>query len=499
MRDHPAPRGERTGTGHRAPAAPRSGPCRHRHHGELVVRRDRHQPGLVPHLGRRRRGRLLLADVADARCRHRCDRHDHLPRRDPEQSGPRRSPRAGSVSRRDPLIRSRTAGWVLFGLLAVALLLRAPITGVPPVLRQLSETLQLSPAQAGLVSTLPLLCFGVFAFLTPLLAARFGLESTLWAAGALIVIGIVVRWWITVPTFFGGTLIIGLGIAIGNVVVPALARPWFAHRLPLVMGLYSVMLQLGGAAGPFTTSTLVGAGVDWSVAIGVWLWPGLIALLLWTFVSLRVRRDPAAGEHRAAVPTGLLPLLRRPLVWLITFVMGTQSLVFYTMLTWLPSIFQRAGLSEHAAGLLLSAYSLLGLPGALLAGWFVGHRHAVRNLIAICTVYLCALLLLAAGTLPTVLLGAVVGGISQGVLLPIALTFIAHQPRPADVPGASAIAQGGGYLYAAAGPVLLGWLYSATGGFTAGLFVLVGLMVLFAVAGVFVSRAQQPGTPITRR
>lgn len=403
------------------------------------------------------------------------------------------------MSGRRPLVTSRTAGWVLLGLLAMALLLRAPITGVPPVLRQLGETLQLSPAQAGLVSTLPLLCFGVFAFLTPVLAARFGLERTLWVAGALIAVGIIVRWTITVPTFFGGTLIIGMGIAIGNVVVPALARPWFAHRLPLVMGLYSVMLQLSGAAGPFTTSNLVSAGMDWSAAIGVWLWPGLVVLAVWTAVSLRVRRDPAAGEHRAAVPTGLVSLLRRPTVWLITFVMGTQSLVFYSMLTWLPSIFERAGLSEHAAGLLLSAYSLLGLPGALLAGWFVGHRNAVRNLIAICTIYLAALLLVMLGTLPTVLLGAVIGGLSQGVLLPIALTFIAHQPHPADVPGASAIAQGGGYLYAAAGPVLLGWLLSATGGFTAGLLVLTVLMVLFAVAGVLVSRAQRPDAPITRR
>lgn len=403
------------------------------------------------------------------------------------------------MSGRGPLIQTRTAGWVLLGLLAISLLLRGPITGVPPVLGQLSETLRLSPAQAGLVSTLPLLCFGAFAFLTALLATRFGPELTLWVAGALIVLGILVRWTITVPSFFGGTLIIGLGIAIGNVVVPALARPWFPHRLPLVMGLYSVMLQFSGATGPLVTATLVGAGVDWSVAIGVWLWPGLVVLALWTLVMLRVRRERAGEQRPTAVPTSLGVLIRRPVIWLTTFVMGTQSLAFYTLLTWLPSLFEGAGVSTQTAGLLLSAFSVLGLPGSLVAGWFVGHRRSSRNLVAVCGVYLIGLVLLAIGTLPTVLVGALVAGLSQGVLLPIALTFIAHQRHPADVPGASAIAQGGGYLYAAAGPVLLGWLYSRTGGFTAGLLVLAGLMVLYAIAGLYVSRAQRPGIPIERR
>ncbi|WP_176451704.1 MFS transporter [Enemella dayhoffiae] len=391
---------------------------------------------------------------------------------------------------RTRLIASRTSGWVLIGLLVVALLLRAPITGVPPVLHQVSDTLHLTPTQAGLVSTLPLLCFGVFAFLTPVLAAKFGLEPTLWAAALLILLGGLLRWWVNIPAFFGGTLLIGLGIALGNVIVPALARVWFAHRLPLVMGLYSVMLQVSGSGGPFTTANLIGAGVSWPTAIGVWVWPVLAGLLLWTLVSLRVRREAGSHGHVPATPTGLGNVLRRPSVWLITFVMGSQSLTFYTLLTWLPSIFQRSGIGEQTAGLLLSAYSILGLPGSLVVGWFVGHRRGVRNLIAICVVYLAGILFLLGGTIAPVVIGALLCGLCQGVLLPVALTFIAHQPNPADVPATSAIAQGGGYLYAAAGPVLLGWLYAVTGSFGSGLVLLAVLMVLLCAAAVIVTRRQ---------
>lgn len=381
--------------------------------------------------------------------------------------------------------------WVLAGIIAVALILRGPITAVPPALLAISETLALNATAAGLVTTLPLICFGVFAFFSPFLSAKFGVEPTLWVAIVLLLIGIGVRLVVGVTPFFLGTLLIGLGVAIGNVIVPALARSWFAHRLVLVMGLYSVMLQVSGSAGPFVTSIGLSAGVDWPVAIGVWLIPGLLALGLWTVVSLLIRRQAKVRPHKASVPSGMGQIVRRPIVWLITFVMGVQSLLFYTLITWLPTQFRLVGLDTAQAGLLLTAYTLLGIPGSFAAGWFTTHHTAPRNLSVMYTIYTGGLVLLVVGQPGTVIAGAIICGLGQGICLSMALTFIAHQPNPADVPPLSAVAQGAGYLIAATGPVLFGFLYAQTGGLRLSELVLIGLTVVLAAGSVIVARWQR--------
>lgn len=383
------------------------------------------------------------------------------------------------------------ARWVLAGMIAVALLLRAPITGVPPALLPISQTLELNATAAGLVTTLPLICFGVFAFLSPVLSAKFGVEPTLWVAIVLLLAGIGVRLVVGVTPFFIGTLLIGLGVAIGNVIVPALVRTWFAHRLVLVMGLYSVMLQVSGSAGPFVTSMGLAAGADWPIAIGVWIIPGLFVLALWTLVSVLIRRQAGGHAHKGKAPSGMGQVARRPIVWLITFVMGVQSLLFYTLVTWLPTQFRLVGLDTAQAGLLLTAYTLLGIPGSFAAGWFTTHHTAPRNLIVMFVIYGSGLVLLTVGQPATVIAGAIICGLGQGICLSMALTFIAHQPNPADVPPLSAVAQGAGYLIAATGPVLFGFLYAQTGGLRAGELVLIGLTIFLAAGSVIVARWQR--------
>lgn len=385
------------------------------------------------------------------------------------------------------------ARWVLAGMILSALLLRAPITGVPPVLNRVAETLALTPTQAGLVSTLPLLCFGVFAFVSPFLSARLGVEPTLWVALVLLNIGIAVRLLVGAGPFFTGTLLIGLGVAVGNVIVPALARTWFATRLAFVMGLYSVTLQMSGASGPLVTSIATGSGADWPTAIGVWLAPGLVGLGVWTLVSLFVRRLKHGHPHKGHAPTGLAHVARTPLAWIITFVMGTQSLLFYTLLTWLPTQFRNvAGMSPTEAGLALTVFTLLGTPGSFAAKWFTTHPKAPRNLVVMFSIYIVGLVMFWLHTPVTTIIGAVICGLAQGLCLAMALTFIAHQRNPADVPATSALAQGVGYLLAAAGPVLFGYLYDRTGDLRIGEAILIGLSVLLTIGSVVVARNVRP-------
>ncbi|WP_432557370.1 MFS transporter [Granulicoccus sp. GXG6511] len=384
------------------------------------------------------------------------------------------------------------ARWVLVGMLLAAFMLRAPITAVPPVLKAIAEDLALNPTAAGFVSTLPLLCFGVFAFVTPFLSAKLGVEPTLWVAVLLLIVGIGVRLVVDVGPFFMGTLLIGLGVAIGNVIVPALARTWFATRLAFVMGLYSVTLQMSGALGPLVTSIGVGTGLSWSTSIGFWLIPAIIALLVWSIVSLIVRRQTHNQPHKGAQPTGLRHVARTRLAWIITFVMGVQSLLFYSLLTWLPTQFREIGATDTQAGLMLTAFTLLGFPGSFMAKFVTVHPRAPRNLIVMFSIYWVGLILLWIGLPVTVLTGAVIAGLGQGICLAMALTFIAHQSNPADVPATSALAQGVGYLIAATGPVLVGFLYDRTGSLQLGEFILVILTVPLTIGAVYVARSIRP-------
>lgn len=384
------------------------------------------------------------------------------------------------------------ARWVLAGMLLAAFMLRSPITAVPPVLKALADDLALNATAAGFVSTLPLLCFGVFAFVTPFLSAKLGVEPTLWVAIMLVIIGIGVRMIVDVGPFFLGTLLLGLGVAIGNVIVPALARTWFAARLAFVMGLYSVTLQTSGALGPLVTSIGGGMGFTWSASIGFWIFPAIIALGVWSIVSLMVRRQTHNQPHKGAQPTGLRHVAGTKLAWIITFVMGVQSMLFYSLLTWLPTQFRAIGATDTQAGLLLTAFTLLGFPGSFMARLVTVNPKAPRNLIIMFSIYVTGMVLLWIGTPTLVLVGATVAGLCQGICLAMALTFIAHQANPADVPATSALAQGVGYLIAATGPVLVGYLYQTTGSLKPGEGLLIALSIPLTIGAVYVARSIRP-------
>ncbi|MBK7722005.1 MAG: MFS transporter [Austwickia sp.] len=387
-------------------------------------------------------------------------------------------------------MRARSGVVLLAGVLTVTLVLRAPITSVPPALPVLATALGLGPVGAGLVTSLPLICFGVFAFLTPRLAARYGAERTLWLAVAVLLLGQLVRPFGGVVPFFAGTLLLGIGIAVGNVIVPAIARARFAHRLAPVMGGYAATINLSGAAGAFATAPLLGLGWTWPWAIGVWILPTALALGWWT-VGLRVmRRYDAAGPGRVRTPpASLATLAARPLTWAIALVMGLQSLVFYSLVAWIPLIMIGHGMNTQAGGLAAGLFSVLGMPGSYLGAWLTRARRPAVAFGLLGVVFVAGLAMLLHPGLA--IAGAGLCGLCQGFTLAAALTFIAHQRHPQDVPAVSTLAQGAGYLLAAAGPVLLGALVGATGSFTSGNAVLVGMVALVTVTSVGVCRAER--------
>lgn len=382
-------------------------------------------------------------------------------------------------------------GWLaLVGIVGVALMLRAPVSNVPPALATIAADLSLSPAVAGLATTLPLVCFGAFAFLAPPVSARVGPVTTMALATIVLCLGLAVRSVPTAATFFLGVTLVGIAIAVGNVIAPAVVRADFPHKVAVMMAVYSLGLQVSAGAGAATTGPLLfGQGWAWPAAIGVWLAPAVAVAAVWLAVALRSRR---ADTGSLPPPSTLRRVARYPLTWGIAAFFGLQSLTFYSLLTWIPTQLTDHGISAATAGTLLAVFSMLGVPGSFLGPAIIDGRRGALWLVLVFASFLTGVLLLTVSPAAAVV-GTLVSGLSQGVALAVALSLIAHQADPADVPAASAIAQGVGYTLAAIGPVLIGALYATTGGWVIPDLVLATGIVCAATAAVFSLRARRRG------
>ena len=376
------------------------------------------------------------------------------------------------------MARSRTASVLLVAaIVAVALNQRPAVVAVAPVLGDLRADTGLSSTLAGLLTTLPVLCFGAFAPAAPRLARRIGLETAVALSLLLLAAGIALRLLTPTALLFAGSLLAGAAIAFANVLLPAYVKREFP-RPGVVMGLYSASLNIGAAAGAALTVPLAAAlGVDWRTALGLWLVLALAALALWL---------PVAGTGRAHRTSDPLPddsgswsLLRQPLARQVTAYLGLQSVQFYTVAAWLPTLLADSGVPAREGGLMLGLANVVGAAGALLAPAQAGRMRTQRPLIiAVAASYGVGLggLLVSPGT--GTLLWVAAFGLAQGGGFALALTLIVlRSPTPLVAARLGGVAQCLGYLLAALGPLVVGALHDLTDGWTWPVVLLLAVLV----------------------
>ncbi|MCO7220699.1 MFS transporter [Klenkia sp. PcliD-1-E] len=261
---------------------------------------------------------------------------------------------------------------VVVAVVVVALNQRPAVVGVAPVLGQLRADTGLSSALAGLLTALPVLCFGVFAPVAPQLARRVGLGTAVAASLVLLAAGTALRLLPPVVALYAGTVVAGGAIAVANVLVPAYVKREFAEP-GLVMGVYSAALNVGAAlAAGLTVPIGAALGWDWRGALAVWGLLAVLALAVWL---------PVAGTGRVArvgAPGPSWGLLRHGLAWRVTLFLGMQSTQFYGLSAWLPTLLVDAGLPAAEAGLLLAVATVTGAVGAFLGPTLAG-RLQVRG------------------------------------------------------------------------------------------------------------------------
>jgi MFS transporter, CP family, cyanate transporter len=390
-----------------------------------------------------------------------------------------------TISRAYPRHLVLTAAAIVF----TALNLRTAVASVPPLLDELRAEVPLSATAAGALTTLPVICMALGAPVAPRLARRIGTEAGIFALAVTMAAGMLVRLIPGIGALFAGTAIAGLGIALGNVLVPSLIKRDFPDRqVGLMTGGYTMAISASGAlAAALTIPAEEAIGRGWRPALAIWAIPALVAAAVWVPRMLR-RRSPAN-------PAPLPSLWRDRLAWQVTAFMGIQSLLFYSCLSWLPALLRSEGIDRGAAGALLSVMLLTAIPTCLLVPVWAGRAHDQRAAIALTVVvYAAGLtgLLVAPGAAPAA--WATLLGFAQGSLLALAfLMFGLRAPDQEHAAQLSAMAQTVGYAVAAAGPLLLGVLRDATGGWTAPVAVLLAVLVPLLAAGMAAGRARQVG------
>ncbi|PRA28755.1 CynX/NimT family MFS transporter [Pseudomonas poae] len=370
---------------------------------------------------------------------------------------------------------------LLLGLILVALNLRPALSSMSPLLSEVSNSLGLSAAKAGLLTTLPVLCLGLFAPTAPILARRFGAERVVLGILLTLAAGIILRSSFGEVGLFAGSLIAGASIGIIGVLLPGIVKRDFAKQAGTMTGVYTMALCLGAALAAGATVPLSRYFADsWAVGLGFWIVPALVAAVLWL---------PQVGHKQGAhhVAYRVKGLLRDPLAWQVTLYMGLQSSLAYIVFGWMPSILIGRGLSATEAGLVLSGSIIVQLLSSLAAPWLATRGKDQR--LAIMVVMLLTLGGLF-GCLYAPLEGlwgwAILLGLGQGGTFSLALTLIVLRSRDSHVAAnLSSMAQGIGYTLASMGPFAVGLVHDWTGGWSAigWIFAVIGLGAMLAGLG----------------
>ncbi|WP_054284747.1 CynX/NimT family MFS transporter [Gulbenkiania mobilis] len=373
---------------------------------------------------------------------------------------------------------------LLIGLVLVGMNLRPALSSVSPMLNQIKATTGLSGTLAGLLTTLPVLCLGLFGPLAPALARRFGAERAIALILITLALGVFLRTRFGLPGLFGGSIVAGASIGIIGVLLPGIVKRDFPRQASLMTGVYTMALCLGAALAAGATIPIGRLfGGDWHPALAFWALPALLALAVW-WPQLRGR---SISHHGQWTVSGLW---RDPLAWQVTGYMGLQSSLAYIVFGWLPPMLIDRGLAPLAAGLMLSLSVMVQVLTALAGPALAQRSRDQRGLIAVMVMLTLAGLMGMLFAPPASLwMWAVLLGLGQGGTFSLALALLVlRTPDPHVASHLSGMAQGVGYTLASLGPLAVGLIHDLADSWTPVAVLLGGIAAAALACGLLAGR-----------
>ncbi|MGG3858100.1 MFS transporter [Metabacillus fastidiosus] len=370
------------------------------------------------------------------------------------------------------------------GIILIGANLRAPLTSVGSLIPFIRDDLAMSNALVGTITTLPLLAFALFSPFAPKIANKSGMERTIFFSLIVLIIGIIIRSLQGIIPLFTGTILIGLAIAVGNVLLPGFIKMNFPLKIGVMTGIYAVFMNLFGALASGISVPLSSfRSLGWHGALGAWAILAFIAVLFWlpqlrnNYIVIKPASTPSQRGNS---------IWRSPLAWKVTLFMGLQSFMFYTMMTWLPGILQLNGYSSNAAGWMLFLMQFAIIPITFIIPVLAGRMKDQKILSIITALFfffgIGGLLIGNASLIP---LSIILFGIASGSAFSLAMMFFSLRTNNGGQAAAlSGMAQSFGYLLAAIGPVLFGGLHDLTNGWTVPLSMLLIISIVILFVGI---------------
>lgn len=377
---------------------------------------------------------------------------------------------------------------LLIGVILVGANLRVPLTSAGALVSFIRDDLGISNALAGSITTLPLLAFALLSPFAPKIANRIGMERTIAISLVLLIIGIFVRSITGIAFLFTGTLFIGLAIAVGNVLIPGIIKMNFPFKIGLMTGLYAIVMNVFGALGSGLSIPLATTyNLEWQGSLIIWSALSIITLIIW-LPQLR-RKDNVKADVKSQKMGNLL---RSSTAWQVTIFMGAQSLIFYTLITWLPSILTENGYDPNAAGWAVFLFQFASIPFTFIIPVIADKmkNQVGLSIVSAALLFTGFIGLLTTGT-SLAPLWIVMFGVGNGCAFALSMMFFTLRTRDGrEAAELSGMAQSFGYLLAAVGPVMIGGLHDVTGGWFVPLILLSAVSAALLIAGSLSGRAR---------
>ncbi|MGO2000286.1 MAG: CynX/NimT family MFS transporter [Staphylococcus saprophyticus] len=376
---------------------------------------------------------------------------------------------------------------VIIAIVFIASTLRAPLTSVGPVVEEIKQVMEIGNSVAGILTTIPLIIFAIVSPLVSKVTSRLTMSRTIFYSTILLIIALLLRIAGDFNLFIIGTLLLGIAIAFGNVVLPSYVKGYFPMQIGLATGIYSGTMNFtaglgGGLSFPLSEMSPIG----FRLSLSFWIIFGVIALLLWIpKARTGAKLEQETVDQSKLEPSKKVNVVKSKLAWMVALTMGFQSMVFYTMVAWVPSILIDRGLEPTTAGYLLMLNQFSQVPMTFIFPIVASKLKDQRILVVIITVlFLIGFSLFFTQSLVLLIIGIVIAGLAMGACFSLCMTFFSIRAHTSEGSiSLSGFGQSVGYLIAAIGPFLIGYLYDATGSWNSGIVALIIMSILIFIFG----------------
>ncbi|SCT00466.1 CynX/NimT family MFS transporter [Staphylococcus caeli] len=383
---------------------------------------------------------------------------------------------------------------VVIAIIFIASTLRAPLTSVGPVIDEIKENLSIGNGVAGILTTIPLLIFAIVSPFVSRVTRRFTMSYTIFYAMLLLILALLIRVVGDFNLFIVGTILLGIAIAFGNVVLPSYVKWYFPMQIGLMTGIYSATMNFtaglgGGMSYPLSKITTFG----FKLSLSFWMTFAVIALCLWIIcVKNRATLEKTTIKGVKVETSSKFNIVHSKLAWMVALTMGFQSMIFYSMVAWVPSILVDRGLNHDMAGYLLMLNQFAQVPMTFIFPIIASKLKRQRMLIVIITIlFLAGFGLFFSQSLPMLIIGIIIVGLAMGACFSLCMTLFSIRARTSDGSIAlSGFGQAIGYFIAALGPFLIGLLHDVTNSWNTAILAMILMSCCVFIFGYTASDAR---------